>query len=67
MLYKYRPETNYETYVKYITAVREVFLDVRNTYALKEYGVGYESLDKDKQKEVRKKYPITLTTKLKEN
>lgn len=65
MVFNYFPGTTYDTYVKYTTAVREVFLDVRNKYAVNKFGDVYESLDRDQQQEIWQKYPITLVSKLK--
>lgn len=66
LIFNFFPKTSYDTYIQYTTAIRIVFKEVRNDYALKHYSKAYDDLDAETQKEIRKIYPIMLTTDMKE-
>jgi biopolymer transport protein ExbD len=57
----YNNSTTYKDYINYMDMVWTVVLNFRNKYALEKYNVEYENLEKELQKEVKKKYPIILS------
>ncbi len=67
LVFNFTPKTSFDEYVQFTTAIRVVYKEVRNEYALKTYKTAYNDLDAKTQKDIRKTYPIMLTTEMKEN
>lgn len=60
MLYTYDNATKYREYIDHIDIIYKSIYDLRNEYVA-DTGKKWFELDNDEQKEVKMKYPITLT------
>ena len=56
----YDNSTSYNDYMSYNDMIWSVVYKYRNQYALEKYNIKYENLEKDLQKDVRKKYPLII-------
>ena len=56
----YDNSTSYKDYMSYNDMIWSVVYKYRNQYALEKYNIKYENLEKDLQKDVRKKYPLII-------
>jgi len=62
LLYEYSNQSSYNDYLATIDIVHATIWDIRKEYATSE-GMDYNSLTKDEEMKLRKKYPITLSMK----
>ncbi|MCT4587668.1 MAG: hypothetical protein N4A71_07590 [Carboxylicivirga sp.] len=62
IMYEYSNNTSYEDFLHTVDMVYSNIWSIRKEHAFFE-GMNYKNLTKDEEKALRKKYPITLTTK----
>lgn len=53
--------TEYGKYIEVQNELMAAFNELRNEIAVKQFGIPYDDLEKDKQKAIRKYYPLTIS------
>ncbi|MGB0838800.1 MAG: ExbD/TolR family protein [Chitinophagales bacterium] len=59
--------TSYDMYISVQNELKAAYNELRNDYAKNTYGVDYNTLQKDKQREVRNVYPLRISEAEPEN
>ena len=62
LLYEYSNNTSYDEYIQTIDMVYSTIWNIREEQAA-QLGFDYNNMTNEQEKELRKKYPITLTMK----
>ena len=60
---EYDGTTLYSDVIAYFDMMFAIVAEIRDEYALENYGVTYEGIGKEQQEKVRKRYPLTVVMK----
>ena len=61
MILSYDNSTRFDNYISHLNEIYQTIHELRNKLAFKKYNLEFNDLSSIQQKQIRKKYPITLT------